>query len=350
MPDPTPPATDALLGDLLARVSRSFYLSLRVLPGGMRTPVSLAYLLARTADTIADTPGTAEAERLHRLQAWRALVSGASDAALLAEVGAAAAITPDPAEAALFGVLEPALDLLRQLPAADAASVREVVQTLTDGMVFDLQRFEGGRPGAPIALDTRAELDRYTYLVAGCVGAFWTEVAMRHRPELAHWRREEMSARGIAYGQALQLTNVLRDAAADLAMGRCYLPAELLAQQGLSAGRLLEAGRWPAARPLLSTLGAQALGGYREAAAYVLAVPAGSVRLRLASLWPLMLGLGTLQRLGRAPGWPDPARRIKVPRSAVYRMLLRSLPTALSDAACRRWMQHGLDGTRAALP
>lgn len=344
-----PPAPDALLGDLLARVSRSFYLSLRVLPGGMRTPVSLAYLLARTADTIADTPGTAAAERLHRLQAWRALVGGTHDRALLAEVGAAAAITPDPAEAALFGVLELALDLLRQLPAADAAAVRQVVQTLTDGMVFDLRRFEEGRPGAPIALDTMAELDRYTYLVAGCVGEFWTEVAMRHRPELAHWRRDEMSARGIAYGQALQLTNVLRDAAADLAMGRCYLPAELLAPHGLTAGALLDAHGRPAARPLLSALGAQALDGYREAAAYVLQVPAGSLRLRLASLWPLMLGLGTLQRLLREPGWLDPARRLKVPRSAVYRMLLRSLPTALSDTACRRWMAQGLAETQAAM-
>ncbi|MCI0869448.1 MAG: squalene/phytoene synthase family protein, partial [Chloroflexi bacterium] len=44
-----------LLTDLLKGVSRSFYLTLRVLPGGIREPVGLAYLLARAADTIADT-------------------------------------------------------------------------------------------------------------------------------------------------------------------------------------------------------------------------------------------------------------------------------------------------------
>ena len=49
------PARALLLGSLLKSVSRSFYLTLRVLPTGMRDPVGLAYLLARAADTIADT-------------------------------------------------------------------------------------------------------------------------------------------------------------------------------------------------------------------------------------------------------------------------------------------------------
>ena len=44
-----------LLEGLLKGVSRSFYLTLRVLPANLRQPVGLAYLLARAADTIADT-------------------------------------------------------------------------------------------------------------------------------------------------------------------------------------------------------------------------------------------------------------------------------------------------------
>lgn len=343
-----PPSGDILLGELLKRVSRSFYLSLRVLPDGMRVPVSLAYLLARTADTIADTPGTPEPERLVRLQAWRALVGGARDAALLLQVAAARGATSDPAEAALFDVLAPALELLESLPQADAASVRQVVQTLTDGMVFDLRRFEGGRSGAPVALATMDDLDLYTYLVAGCVGEFWTDVALRHRTELAGWSRDEMARRGIAYGQALQLTNVLRDASADLAMGRCYLPLTLLSPLGLAPVDLLDARRRAQALPVRGALASRALGGYRQAADYVLAVPSNSLRLRLASLWPLMLGLGTLKRLAREPGWLDPRGRVKVPRSAVYGMLLRSLPTALSDAACRRWIEASLDDTGLA--
>src|SRR5258708_10578997 len=44
-----------LHGSILASVSRSFYLSIRLLPKKLRDPVSLGYLLARASDTIADT-------------------------------------------------------------------------------------------------------------------------------------------------------------------------------------------------------------------------------------------------------------------------------------------------------
>jgi len=46
------PARAVLLGPLLKGVSRSFYITLRVLPVGMRDPIGLAYLLARAADNL----------------------------------------------------------------------------------------------------------------------------------------------------------------------------------------------------------------------------------------------------------------------------------------------------------
>ena len=42
-------------GPLLASVSRSFYLTIRILPAKLRGPIGLAYLLARASDTIADS-------------------------------------------------------------------------------------------------------------------------------------------------------------------------------------------------------------------------------------------------------------------------------------------------------
>jgi farnesyl-diphosphate farnesyltransferase len=57
--------------DLLRGVSRSFYLSLRVLPEELRPQVSLAYLLARASDTVADTKAVARQRRLELLRAMR---------------------------------------------------------------------------------------------------------------------------------------------------------------------------------------------------------------------------------------------------------------------------------------
>src|SRR2546430_5311660 len=48
-------SVSVLRGSILASVSRSFYLSIRLLPKKLRDPVSLGYLLARASDTIADT-------------------------------------------------------------------------------------------------------------------------------------------------------------------------------------------------------------------------------------------------------------------------------------------------------
>ena len=61
------------------------------------------------------------------------------------------------------------------------------------------------------ALATSADLDNYTYQVAGCVGEFWTSIGFRHLPKFADRPREEMNSLGVAYGKGLQLINILRD-------------------------------------------------------------------------------------------------------------------------------------------
>src|SRR5215813_71794 len=60
-----------LLQHILKNVSRSFYLSLSVLPGSLRKQVGLAYLFCRAADTIADTPLFPRCQRFQTLQAFR---------------------------------------------------------------------------------------------------------------------------------------------------------------------------------------------------------------------------------------------------------------------------------------
>src|SRR5712692_5304900 len=68
-----------LLTLLLKEVSRSFYLTLRVLPGAIRPQISLAYLLARATDTIADTEIVPIAQRLAALQFLRDRILAKSD-------------------------------------------------------------------------------------------------------------------------------------------------------------------------------------------------------------------------------------------------------------------------------
>ena len=348
---------------LLKGVSRSFYLSIRALPPGMRRPVAAAYLLARAADTIADTPALPPADRLARLLAFRAQVrrpgraddGGECDSVvgdawpdaisrIVAGVragpsggGASGGVTA--AETALLDRVGGIFALYAALPEPDRARVGDVVVTLTRAMEMDLTTFPPENSGGIAALPSADDLDRYTYLAAGCVGEFWTAAAMAHQPRLSGWDAGRMAALGAQFGQALQLTNVLRDIPRDLRAGRCYLPAPELAQAGLDPADLLNPANAVRARPVLTPWLLTALEHFDAATAYLLATPHRCLRLRLAALWPILLGLATLEKLAANPDWLAPQRPARVRRRWVYWMLARSLPAAPSDTLLRYWIR-----------
>src|SRR2546429_3694295 len=310
----------ALLGAPLRRVGRTFYPPLATRPRRLREPIGLAYLLARAADTVADTRLIVREDRVRHVETLRRASGGAADD--VARVARACA--PRQAHAAERRLLEhvgEALARLEALPAADRAEVRAVVATLTTGLLLDLTGCPGGAAASLTALDPPAELDRYTYLVAGCVGPFWTALHVAHRPRLRHWDLRDMSEKGVSFGKALQMTNVLRDVPSDLRNGRCYLPAAELAGLGLVPKDLLEPGVAARVRPLYRRLLATTLDHYDVAWRYTLAIPRLEWRMRLACAWPLLIGLPTLVALAARPHPPAAPIPIKNPPRA-----LRALP------------------------
>lgn len=328
-----------LTSALLKRVSRSFYLSLAVLPSAVRPSIGLAYLLARAADTIADTRLVERGARITHLEALRAELSG-PDPSRLAGIIAAARSESPPAERNLLERLPDCLAAYRLLPPEDRDRVRRVIQTIVAGMTQDLCLFPGEDDTKLAALETSQDLDHYTYLVAGCVGEFWTEVHVAHRPRLRGWDLPAMRQLGIRFGKALQMTNVLRDVPRDLRHGRCYLPRQELAKLGLSPRDLLDRKAALGARPLLVELLGAALDHYEAGWRYTLAIPRGEVRMRLACAWPLLIGLRTLDLVARSPDWLDPAVTIKVPRVQVYSLMAHSLATVWSTRALGRQASH----------
>jgi farnesyl-diphosphate farnesyltransferase len=315
MRQPTRPTPD--LPALLRGVSRSFYLSIRLLPAALRQPVGVAYLLARAADTLADTTNLPPSGRAVKLIEWTAAIEGsvsATDVEQLAD--SAAPLQRDNAERALITLLPECLAALQALEAPDRADVRAVLRKITRGQLLDLARFPD--TSAPRALDNAAQLNDYTYLVAGCVGEFWTDLCVRHMPGFATLPHGEMRALGRRYGMALQLVNILRDAGADLAEGRCYFPADELAAAGLSAAEITrEPDRF---EHIWRHWEAQAREGLALGMRYSQAVH--SRRVRAASALPALLAARTLAML-RAAGPQRLGRKVKVPRSEVRGMLGR---------------------------
>jgi farnesyl-diphosphate farnesyltransferase len=218
-------------------------------------------------------------------------------------------------------------------------------------MLDALARFPPETAGRIAALETRADLERYTYMNAGCVGEFWTDTVVAHRRRCAtRWNVPLMRSRGVRFGQGLQITNVLRDLPRDLRIGRCYLPRVDLAALGLTPEHLLDPKAIGQVRPLLQALVGQALDHLRVGLAYTLAVPRREPRLRLACAWPLLIGLATLGRLQRAEDLLDADVVVKVPRAEVRRQLALSATLVLSNRGlggyARRLVAAVPDGRR----
>ena len=329
---------------LLRGVSRTFYLSLTVLPKGLREPVGLAYLLARAADTIADTRLLPPDQRLGLLLSFRDQVRGPAQLPVLEKIkDALTKAQAIPEERTLLESVPEFFEFLESLPEDDRRLVRTVLATLTYGMEGDLINFPHEDSGKIAALERTADLEKYLYHVAGCVGEFWTEISAAHVAGLNGWDPGAMAELGVAYGKALQLTNILRDLPRDLRIGRCYLPIEQLEPLGLEPPDLLNAEMFPRAQPALSQGIRTALGYYADGGEYLLAIPRRCVRLRLAALWPMLIGLATLSRLSQDAQeglWLEPERPSRVSRKWVYRTIALSLPAVVFNPALKFWIRR----------
>jgi farnesyl-diphosphate farnesyltransferase len=324
---PTRPGLSAAQRQLLRLVSRSFDLSIRLLPGALQAPVAIGYLLARATDTVADTTALPLSERQVLLDLMTQTISAENVCAeesreLFRLTQAFAAQQTDPHERALMQALPQCLPLLSTLSQDDQASVRQVLGHITRGQQLDMTRFGPGLQ----ALQTETELNDYTWLVAGCVGEFWTELCGRHLPGYSLLPQAEMMRIGRAYGMGLQRLNIIRDAGADLAAGRCYWPEETLSLAGLTPAMLEQAAQTPNADTLhalaplytqwLQHTQAQLADGMR----YALALK--PLRLRLASALPALIGARTVALLRQA-GPAALNQRVKMPRYEVRALLWR---------------------------
>ena len=322
---------------LLHGVSRSFHLSIRVLPKALQAPIAVGYLLARATDTVADTSALPLGERQALLEAMSRAIANPqpATATLQAQAQAFAVQQSDPHEQALMFALPQCLAWLHQLSEADQTSVRTVLSHITQGQMLDMTRFGSGLQ----ALQSEAELSDYTWLVAGCVGEFWTELCARHLPGFAQLPTPDMMALGRSYGMGLQRLNILRDAGADLIAGRCYWPEPTLKSAGLTPQTLANAAHQhntathQALAPLWSAwlhqTQAQLMDGLRYSCAL------NGWRLRLASALPALIGARTVALL-RQSGPQALNQRVKMPRSEVRALLWRLAWGRVSPRALQR--------------
>ena len=300
------------------------------MPAAVRDQVSLAYLFARAADTIADSDLIDRPRRLDLLgQLKGQFVSDQIGWAQVQNIQRAVGpLQQNSAERALLERLDECFRLFLEFSPDDRRRVQRLMTTLTQGMEMDLSVFPGKGAEDLAALKTFDDLDRYTYYVAGCVGEFWTDLMCAHRKALASWNVREMSEFCVRFGKGLQLTNVLKDLAHDLRKGRCYVPEAMLADAGLKPQDLLSQENLPRFKPVLNRLVRLAVEHLDQGWLYTMSIPRYETRLRLSCMWPILSAGESLKLVMKSPDLLNPAVKVKIPRSKVYQMMALTAGTA----------------------
>lgn len=321
-PKPTFPGIDL---HLLKSVSRSFYLSIRLMPKALRPAIGIAYLLARASDTIADTESAPRATRLRRLAELENLIRGGSSPHAMTSIQRD--ILPRHlGEKKLIETLPNILESFQSLDGWEWKETSDLMTSIIRGQSMDLETFGG--PGSLTALADGNTLEDYIYLVAGCVGEWWTRLCFHHLPKEKYSRlpEEELAQLGTNFGKGLQLVNILRDMPADLGAGRCYLPGSELKNIGIPPALLHDS---PAeGQPVfdLWTLRAREL--LDQGRLYIMALR--SRRTRMACFLPWRLGVDTLNLFTSQPPLTT-GRKVKVSRATVRKALVQSVHVAFSN-------------------
>jgi phytoene synthase len=248
----------------------SFYYSFLVLPPRKRNAVIAVWDFCRAVDDAVDEEEKEE-RAAEALAAWRAELASCYNG-----------LRPGTTEAR---ALQPYVREFN-LP-------RKPFDDLIDGVEMDLRH---------VRYPTFDALSEYCRRVASAVGLICVEIF--------GYRNDGTREYAVNLGMALQLTNIIRDIAADLARGRVYLPREDLDRFGVDDAQLRAGVVTQPVRALLAHECARAHEYYRRAAA---SLPAEDARSLVAAEIMGAIYFAILQRIERA-GYDVFSRRIRVPR------------------------------------
>ena len=326
---------------LLETTSRSFYPTLKYLPKKTRGQIGLLYLLARVADTIADSKVGETALLSGYLEAYNEAVQGRGGE--LPDLTELADVQTNEHEAELLRNVGDVVEGLEVYSQEDRARMLECLDIIVGGQLLDLERFGPANEGGKISsLRNDEELDDYTFRVAGCVGVFWTKMSLAHLMKLPPDEEALFMERGIRFGKALQMINILRDIPEDLRFGRCYIPESSLNTIGLNPGDLLDDENLETFRPLYDRYLDLTNEHLEAATAYIRMIPETQFRLRASCMLPVLVGQRTVTLL-RDGNILNSDERIKVTRDEMKTYARKLLRALLIPGGVKRLLEKNRD-------
>ncbi|MFK7954968.1 MAG: phytoene/squalene synthase family protein [Lysobacterales bacterium] len=306
-----------LSDQLLPGVSRTFALTIPQLPDGLREPITNAYLLCRIADTIEDDLSLSRQQKAGFHQRFIEVVSGTMPVANFGAELAPLLSKKTPAdEIELIKQTAGVIEVTHSFNERQRAALQRCITIMCHGM----PQYQEDKSIA--GLPTVADMDQYCYYVAGVVGEMLTELFCDYSTTIAT-HRSSMMPLAVAFGQGLQMTNILKDFWEDRAAAACWLPQELFHSHGLNLADADSPAFQNRFEKGIEELLGMAHAYLRDALGYVHLIPSNEIGIRRFCLWAIGLAVHTLQSIRRHPEYRTGAA-VKISRASVRRIMLIS--------------------------
>lgn len=334
-------APDSELDLLLKNTSRSLYLSARILPKTLRPAFSVAYLLCRYADTIADTQVLPLKRRLFWVEKFPELVQKQPTAQLQHLTLETTGITQNPYEAQLIKNLPLCLQAYNAIDDEYLQScILEVVSYVCEGMKIDLTTFPNQENVAPVAFQKHKQLTQYCRFMGGKPGLFWSRLISYIYP--VKISDDAFYALGEKIGDALQIVNILRDTPQDLSFGRCYFPEEELARFNLTPKDLVRMKNSPRFEPIKLWWIQWGKKNLSSASAFFAAIPKKAFAVRAAVAWPILWTADNYLKLSQHTELLNIHKRVKISRNVIYFTMAMTPFILVSNRLFSLWLNHKL--------
>jgi farnesyl-diphosphate farnesyltransferase len=326
--------TDADKSDLayqesiLPGVSRTFALTIPVLPKRLAAVVTNAYLLCRLADTIEDDVDLSDEQKSDFHERFVRVVEGSLPAEPFAADLAPLLSTRTLADEK--DLVVNAAKVIRVTHAFSQAE-RDALTRCVSIMCSGMPKFQRNR--STQGLRDLDELSAYCYFVAGVVGEMLTELFCLHCVELQPSRARMMSL-AVSFGQGLQMTNILKDIWDDRQADTCWLPRSVFRGRDFDLRLLDEQHESETFKQGLRELVGVAHAHLRNALEYTCMIPKNEVGIRRFCLWAIGLAVLTLRNINRHPTFTS-ASEVKVSRRSVKATVLSTNMTLMSNRALR---------------
>lgn len=293
---------------ILIGVSRTFALTIPQLPPPLSRVVSNAYLLCRIADTIEDEPNLTTTQKREFSQEFLQVVAGESSPEVLSQtLFPLFSDSTLAAEKDLILNLPRVIRLTHDFTEKQRAAVLRCLRIMVTGMA------EFQQNSSLDGLKDLDELERYCYHVAGVVGEMLTDFFCDYSPQINE-KKAELYVLAVSFGQALQMTNILKDLWEDQQRGVCWLPRDVFAELGFDLKNLTPGH--PSFAEGLSMLIGIAHTHLHNAFNYTLLIPPHEKGIRRFCLWALGMSILTLRRINRRLNFSE-GKQVKISRSSV---------------------------------